>query len=63
MYLFKDDGVFGSNSILRKAGPGDLIRSSLVFTWAFMEMAAWFWVSIGADNVVVFGMLKFDRSF
>lgn len=63
VYLFKDDGIFGSNSILRKTGPGDLIRNSLVFTWAFMETATWFWVSIGGDNIVISGMLSSDRSF
>jgi hypothetical protein len=63
VYLFKDDGIFGSNSILRKTGPGDLIRNSLVFTWAFMETAAWFWVSIGGDNIIISGMLSSDRSF
>lgn len=47
VYLFKDDGVFGSSWVLRKTGPGDLIRTSLVFTWAFMETATWFWVSSG----------------
>jgi hypothetical protein len=62
VYLFKDDGIFGSTSILRKTGPGDLIRNSLVFTWAFMETATWFWVSIGRDNIVISGMLSSDRS-
>ena len=46
VYLFKDDGIFGSQSMLRKTGPGDMIRSSLVFTWAFMETTTWFWVRI-----------------
>lgn len=45
VYLFKDDGLFGSNSLLRRATPGDLLRNSLVFGWAFIETAAWFWVS------------------
>ena len=44
IYLFKDDGMFGSKSI-RKAGAGENLRNSLVFAWAFMETAAWFWVS------------------
>lgn len=46
VYLFKDDGIFGSQSMLRKTGPGDMLRTSLVFTWAFMETATWFWVSV-----------------
>ena len=45
IYTFKDDGIFGSQSLLRQVKPGDLLRNSLVFSWAFMETAAWFWVS------------------
>ena len=45
-YLFKDDGLFGSRSVVyHKAGPGELLRNSWIFGWAFMELAAWFWVS------------------
>lgn len=61
VYLFKDDGLFGSKSLLRKAGPGDFIRTSLVFTWAFMEMATWFWVSIASMSTDLIGLLSMDR--
>lgn len=44
IYLFKDDGVFGSKSLLRRASAGDNVRNSLVFAWAFVETATWFWV-------------------
>ena len=45
VYLFKDDGIFGSKSMIQKAGAGENLRNSLVFAWAFMETATWFWVS------------------
>ena len=44
VYLFKEDGIFGSRSIHRVSA-GDSLQNSLVFAWAFMETAAWFWVS------------------
>ncbi len=43
VYLFKDDGLFGSGPSY-KVGPGGLLRNSL-FSWAFMETMVWFWVS------------------
>lgn len=46
VYLFKDDGMFGNKSMLKAAGPGDNLKNSLVFGWAFMETCAWFWVSL-----------------
>lgn len=52
MYLFKDDGIFGNNDMLRKAGPGDMVRNSLVFAWAFMETSLWFWVSSRSTYMV-----------
>ena len=42
VYLFKDDGLLGSDTF--EQGAGELLRNSLVFTWAFMETAIWFWV-------------------
>jgi len=44
IYLFKEDGLLGSSAI-RQEGAGDMVRNSMVFAWAFMETAAWFWVS------------------
>ncbi|KAK5173583.1 uncharacterized protein LTR77_002264 [Saxophila tyrrhenica] len=43
VYLFKEDGLLGSSAI-RQEGAGELIRNSMVFTWAFVETAAWFWI-------------------
>lgn len=42
-YLFKEGGLFGS-APGAKASMGETLQNSLVFTWGFMETAAWFWV-------------------
>lgn len=44
VYLFKEDGLLGTRSI-RQDGAGELLKNSLVFSWAFMETVTWFWVS------------------
>lgn len=41
-YLFKDDGMLGP-----AGGPGRYLCNALVFTWGFMELMVWFWVSLG----------------
>ena len=43
VYLFKEDGIFGSPSKLQ-AGVGDPLKNGLVFAWGFMETVTWFWV-------------------
>lgn len=49
-YVFKPGGVvlagreFGKGATKGKAGWDDL-KNSLVFTWGFVEMLVWFWVS------------------
>lgn len=49
-YVFKPGGVvfagkeFGKGGAKGKAGWDDL-KNSLVFTWGFVEMLVWFWVS------------------
>ena len=62
MYLFKDDGIFGNDSILLKTGPGDMVRNSLVFAWAFMETSLWFWVSLEPITTYEPEFLTLDRS-
>jgi len=42
VYLFKADGIFGSGSAAR-ASFGEPLQNSLVFTFGFFEIAAWFW--------------------
>lgn len=44
VYLFKENGVFGSGSAA-KASIGEPLQNSMVFSWGFMEIAVWFWVS------------------
>jgi len=48
IYLFKDDGIFGSGSStigrLGQQGPGEYLKNDLVFTVGFLEVCAWFWV-------------------
>lgn len=43
VYLFKMDGMFGSGSAAR-ASLGEPLQNSMVFTFGFFEIAAWFWV-------------------
>ena len=49
-YLFKrGGGTFGA-AINYGHGPGDTLKNSLVFTWGFMEVATWFWVSFYGER-------------
>lgn len=49
-YLFKPGGVFAA-ATTAAVGKGDVggwadgLQNSVVFTWAFLEMMCWFWVS------------------
>lgn len=45
-YLFKEDGMLGRPAGARgyQAGPGDLLKNGLVFSWGFLEVVLWFWV-------------------
>lgn len=43
VYLFKEGGLLGAPSAT-KVSVGEPLQNSLVFTWAFFELAAWFWV-------------------
>ena len=48
VYLFKDDGMFGSGSggfgRRNNGGAGDLLKNDLVFTAGFLEVINWFFV-------------------
>ena len=45
VYLFKEDGIFGQPGLsFKRAGPGETLRNSLVFSFGFFEIATWFWV-------------------
>lgn len=43
-YAFKPEGPITGNS--NKPSPWDNLHNSIVFTWGFLEMISWFWVSI-----------------
>ncbi len=52
-YLFKPGGVMAAKGDHGKAyvgGAGDELKNSVVFTWAFVEMMCWFWVSNGSRS-------------
>lgn len=40
-YAFKQDGIFGSSG----RGAGDNLKNSVVFSFGFLELTVWFWVS------------------
>jgi hypothetical protein len=46
-YAFKEGGVMAprSNDYMMSSGNTSL-NNSIVFTWGFCEMAAWFWVFV-----------------
>ena len=46
-YLFKPGGTGGKSGGGYVSGAGDELKNSVVFTWAFVEMMCWFWVSFG----------------
>lgn len=56
-YLFKPGGVFmaASRGGDGGLGVGDELKNSVVFTWAFLEMMGWFWVSVPAGWLLVVG--------
>lgn len=43
-YLFKEGGMLGPE--VASGSVGELLHNSLVFSWAFFELMAWFWVGI-----------------
>ncbi|OCL15316.1 hypothetical protein AOQ84DRAFT_329620 [Glonium stellatum] len=45
-YMFKDDGIFAAKAAKYKPAAGDNLKNSIVFTWGFLELSAWFWVFI-----------------
>jgi hypothetical protein len=46
-YMFKEDGVFAKSGAAYVQNVGDDLKNSIVFTWGFLELAAWFWVCLG----------------
>lgn len=50
-YLFKPGGFLAGKGEGR--GWGDELKNGVVFTWAFLEMLVWFWVSVSACFLLV----------
>lgn len=45
-YMFKDGGLLaGARAAVGKKSAGDDLKNSFIFTFGFMEMTIWFWVS------------------
>jgi hypothetical protein len=42
--MFKEGGMFAPRSMDYRMSAGASLNNSIVFTWGFMELAAWFWV-------------------
>jgi hypothetical protein len=43
-YTFKEGGLLTKRTQEHLMGKGDTLNNSIVFTWGFLEMAAWFWI-------------------
>lgn len=49
-WLFSENGMIGSK-LSGKANAGELLQNGLVFSFGFIEIAAWFWVCNAADSI------------
>lgn len=45
-YTFKEGGMFAPRTSDYMMSEGNTLNNSVVFTWGFLEMAAWFWVFV-----------------
>ncbi|KAF2730576.1 hypothetical protein EJ04DRAFT_515154 [Polyplosphaeria fusca] len=45
-YTFKEGGMFAKKGQEQTFGTVDPVKNSIMFTWGFLELAAWFWVFI-----------------
>jgi hypothetical protein len=43
-YMFKEGGLLAKRTQEHLMSKGDTLNNSIVFTWGFLEMAAWFWI-------------------
>jgi hypothetical protein len=43
-YAFKEGGMFAARGSDWRMSAGASLNNSIVFTWGFLELAAWFWV-------------------
>ncbi|KAF1845693.1 uncharacterized protein K460DRAFT_284032 [Cucurbitaria berberidis CBS 394.84] len=45
-YIFKEGGMFAPRGHDYTIGVGASLNNSMVFTWGFFELSAWFWVFV-----------------
>ncbi|KAF2178625.1 hypothetical protein K469DRAFT_598951 [Zopfia rhizophila CBS 207.26] len=45
-FMFKEGAMFASRSREHAFNTGEGLKNSIVFTWAFLELATWFWVFV-----------------
>lgn len=45
-YTFKEGGMMAPRSSDYMMSDGNTLNNSIVFTWGFLEMAAWFWIFV-----------------
>ena len=50
-YMFKQGGMFAPRSLAHRYETGNGLNNSLVFTFGFLELTAWFWVR-GSQSVL-----------
>jgi hypothetical protein len=50
-YAFKEGGMMASSGRKYTKNAGDHLKNSIVFAWGFLELAIWFWVSVGKGEV------------
>lgn len=46
IHTFKEGGIFAKSGRQYAAGAGDSLKNSIMFTWGFLELSAWFWVGV-----------------
>jgi hypothetical protein len=61
VYLFKEDGAFGSGNAGR-ATIGEPLQNSMVFAFGFFEIGFWFWVRLHCVFVPISWLLTVSRS-
>ncbi|KAJ4370592.1 hypothetical protein N0V83_005113 [Neocucurbitaria cava] len=45
-YMFKEGGMYAPRSYDYRMSAGASLNNSIIFTWGFLELAAWFWVFV-----------------
>jgi len=51
-YLFRPSGLAAVTTKYVKHAPQNNLKNGVIFTWAFMELVMWFWVSLNLGGVL-----------